>query len=246
MCDNCPDVPNPDQTDGDGDTWGEACDCDDTDPDVNPGAEEVPGNGIDDDCDGQIDERIDIGLYLNLTAGTALEYIHLIDEGTGFEAEGMYINVVGQLSEELMAEAKFQPPDYSPEVLKLYQSQIDGFYRLGEFNLMSGELIFLYDPAIGPIDDAMEVDETVVHEYVVMYPGGVSEGPFRLERTLLFTGVSTTSPAGTFEDCVIIRELYYDEYEVLSDQVLTMLANGVGPVYRMANDVDLDVLVFIY
>jgi len=45
--------------DDDGDSYeDEACggdDCDDTDPDVNPGAEEVCGNGIDDDCDGAVD-----------------------------------------------------------------------------------------------------------------------------------------------------------------------------------------------
>ncbi|MFZ5482234.1 MAG: putative metal-binding motif-containing protein [Myxococcota bacterium] len=30
-------------------------DCDDRDPDANPDAEEVGGNGIDDDCDGNVD-----------------------------------------------------------------------------------------------------------------------------------------------------------------------------------------------
>lgn len=46
--------------DGDGDGYENAdCDgddCDDTDPEVNPGHEEVGGNGIDDNCNGQIDE----------------------------------------------------------------------------------------------------------------------------------------------------------------------------------------------
>ena len=51
--------------DDDGDGYGDPAtpfcehpewDCDDASPSVNPGADEVPDNGIDDDCDGEIDE----------------------------------------------------------------------------------------------------------------------------------------------------------------------------------------------
>ena len=59
--DNCPDVVNPDQVDRDGDGYGTACDCNDSDGSVHQATEEGPygdptcTDGMDNDCDGYID-----------------------------------------------------------------------------------------------------------------------------------------------------------------------------------------------
>ena len=51
------------ETDLDGDGWNAGEDCDDEDPEVNPGADELPFDGVDNDCDsGTADDNAD-GVY---------------------------------------------------------------------------------------------------------------------------------------------------------------------------------------
>ena len=63
---DCDGTVPPEEADEDGDGFP-LCwpDCDDTDPEVSPGHREVPGDGIDNDCDGAIDEPCFLGAVIS-------------------------------------------------------------------------------------------------------------------------------------------------------------------------------------
>ena len=66
----------------------DATDCDDTRASVNPGAAEVAGNGVDDDCDGLVDESAALlvdGTVMTLSAGSyVFDRVEILRGGTLF------------------------------------------------------------------------------------------------------------------------------------------------------------------
>ena len=80
-----------DQIDDDGDGFSAAVDCDDSDADAYPGAVEIWGDGIDQDCDGAIDaesSNCEADLLLSLPNGTSTTLDGCVD--LGFEASFEY------------------------------------------------------------------------------------------------------------------------------------------------------------
>jgi len=60
--------------DADGDGYSGNSDCDDDDPDVNPGENETVGDGIDNNCDGNIDEEENAPVILNIFTSPLTPY----------------------------------------------------------------------------------------------------------------------------------------------------------------------------
>jgi len=68
-----------DKVDNDKDGYNACVDCNDNDPNVNPGAFDVPGNNVDDDCNGKVDDVVacDTGIQSNTT--NAVDFAHAME-----------------------------------------------------------------------------------------------------------------------------------------------------------------------
>ncbi|MEM7235951.1 MAG: putative metal-binding motif-containing protein [Planctomycetota bacterium] len=101
-------------TDEDEDGYDSTFDCDDRNPDVNPGREEIPGNGIDDDCnpatpDSADDGNVDAWILSDASAYDAGDTIAVRARLTEAGTNSAYPEVIGTLrivaNGETLAEA---------------------------------------------------------------------------------------------------------------------------------------------
>ncbi len=68
-----------DKIDNDKDGYNACVDCNDNDPNVNPGAFEISSNGADDNCNGVTDEVIVCDMALTSTTTNATDFAHAMD-----------------------------------------------------------------------------------------------------------------------------------------------------------------------
>ena len=108
--------------DGDGFPAGE--DCDDTDPNINPDAEEIPNNEIDEDCDGM--DLVSSTHYLaegqlSIYPNPATDIIHLQAEGSKVERARLYtlagVQVIDAVTPTSLRVTDLAPGVYVLEVI---------------------------------------------------------------------------------------------------------------------------------
>ncbi len=69
-------VPLDPEKDNDGDGYLFKDDCDDTNPEVNPGAYDVPGDGVDNDCNGKVDDDGDCDTIVDADHYKSTDALH--------------------------------------------------------------------------------------------------------------------------------------------------------------------------
>ena len=101
-------------------------------------------------------QSVDMAPYYNLAAGRQLVIVELVDEGSGFVLDDMYVQSIASLGGGLTGELSYFAPLWDFEDVGLWQQEADGHHLVGYIEVDTGETEFYYPP-VGPVDGLMEI-----------------------------------------------------------------------------------------
>lgn len=172
-------------------------------------------------------QPVDLGPYFNLVDGRQILYLNLDHNGVSLVPDDTVAQVVAPLGSGLIGVLDYHSPTWDLEDLALWQEEADGHHFAGDVKVDTGEIEIHYPP-VGPIGGLMEVGVPVVDEAWII-KDGVLDHQERYELSLLATGVSYPTPAGTFDDCaVLLLEIFVSD--TLVEQQYLIWAKDVGEV----------------
>ena len=179
--------------DGDGDGWPASLDCDDAAPAIHPLAQEIPGNGIDDDC---LIATVDGGdtsstLTLPITIRDFL-FSHPDFEGPGGDDRGIVTNTIGPDRKPVYASATTTPTTSGQANFDQWYRDVPGvnipIVQDLTFNLRPGTNVYRVErPSFFPIDGLGWGNEGHGSNYSFTVEGH-SSFTYRGGEVFLFTG----------------------------------------------------------
>jgi hypothetical protein len=161
---------------------------------------------------------VDVESYLDFTDGRTAVY---------YPWHALTVIPLGEnLKGEVISYPAILPGVWTPSDVVIWSFEQDGHSQLGVYSLSMQEFLQRFDPPLGPFGGLMEVGQsTVVQTYEQ-----ISGEFWTVEDTLLAAGFSFTTPAGTFDDCILV----VDEFSIMpSAQVYSnfwVCARDVGPI----------------
>jgi hypothetical protein len=171
---------------------------------------------------------VDLGPYFNLVVGNTLAYLDFDEDGAGgLIPDVNFLYSVLDLGGGLKGGTYFFPPTWDPTDIVIWAENPDGHYHVADYDFSEQELEASY-PAAGPIDGCMDEGQTLEVEWWE-FLNGAYNGHIEMEMTLAAVGFSYQTPAGNFDDCVLLVTDQYEDGSYLGRQIWVM-ARDVGMV----------------
>ena len=212
--DTCPDIYDPLQVDGDDDGWGPECDCNDNDPNINPGIPNTLCSGTDCNANG-MDDTIDLSVN---SGGT--DYISLGGDlfmmDVVFEpCPGVIIetsNPIGSTADDqLYQTARIGTFSYPfPMLPNFYQVNLH-FAEIDPTVQNIGDRVFNISIEGNPVETGfdlfllVELEEAIVTSYII----GTNDGTLNID----FSGVSSKGALISGIDIFVVDPLDFTWYE---------------------------------